>query len=153
MEISAVDEYIPILPHVNASLNALATLLLIAGYVLIRCGREKAHRRTMLACFCVSAFFLASYLAYHANTTAVNRFPTYPPAAVRYTYYCVLVTHIVLAGLVPLMAVVSIYLGLRDRRIAHRRWSRWTFPVWLYVSLTGVAVYLMLYHMFPPRSF
>lgn len=144
-----MDEYIPILPHVNASLNALATLLLIAGFVLIKCGREKAHGRTMLACFCVSVFFLACYLTYHANTTAVNRFPTYPPAAVRYTYYCVLLTHILLAGLVPLLAIASIFLGLRERRTAHRRLSQWTFPIWLYVSLTGVIVYLMLYHFFP----
>ena len=144
-----MDEYIPLLPHVNASLNAVATLLLITGYVLIRLGRESAHRRTMLACFCVSVFFLASYLTYHAKTTAVNEFPTYPPAAIRYGYYCILSTHIVLAAFVPLLAIASIYLGLKDRRTAHRRLSRWTFPIWLYVSLTGVVVYLMLYHFFP----
>ena len=144
-----MQDYIPVLPHINAVLNGIATVLLIAGYVLIRLRREAAHRRTMLACFCVSVFFLACYLTYHANTAAVNRFPTYPPAAIRYCYYCILLTHIVLAGLVPLLAITSIYLGLRDHRTAHRRLSRWTFPIWLYVSLTGVIVYLMLYQFFP----
>jgi uncharacterized membrane protein YozB (DUF420 family) len=93
--------------------------------------------------------FLASYLTYHANTAVVNRFPDYPPTAIRYTYYFVLLTHIVLAGLVPLLAIVTIYLGLKDRRTAHRRVARWTFPIWLYVSITGVVVYLMLYHLYP----
>ena len=86
-----MDGLIPLLPHVNASLNALATLLLLIGYVLIRRRRERAHRRVMLACFAVSVVFLACYLTYHANTAAVNRFPAYPPAPVRWTYYFVLV--------------------------------------------------------------
>ena len=145
-----MSEITPLLPHINASLNVMATLLLITGYVAIRRGREVAHKRTMLACFLVSVVFLACYLTYHANTTAVNRFPAYPPTAVRYTYYFILLTHIVLAGFVPLLAIVTIYLGLKDRRTTHRRVAHWTFPIWLYVSITGVAVYLTLYHFYRP---
>ena len=141
---------IPLLPHVNASLNGLATLLLVIGYVLIRRRREQAHRRVMLACFAVSVVFLASYLTYHANTAAVNRFPAYPPTPIRWTYYFILLTHVVLAAVVPVLALATITLGLRDRRRAHVRVARWTLPIWLYVSITGVLVYLMLYHAFPP---
>ncbi len=144
-----MNDLIPLLPHVNASLNALATLLLVVGYVLIKRRREAAHRRTMLGCFAVSVLFLACYLTYHANTAAVNRFPAYPPAAVRIAYYLILLTHVVLAAAVPVLALTTIYLGLRDRRSAHRRLARWTLPIWLYVSVTGVLVYLMLYHGFP----
>jgi uncharacterized membrane protein YozB (DUF420 family) len=143
-----MSEITPLLPHVNASLNVVATLLLVGGYVAIKQGREVVHKRAMLACFFVSVLFLASYLTYHANTAVVNRFPADPPAAVRYFYYFVLLTHIVLAGLVPLLALVTIYLGLKDRRTAHRRVAGWTFPIWLYVSITGVVVYLMLYHLY-----
>jgi len=144
-----MTDLIPRLPHVNASLNVLATVLLVVGYVLIRRGREVAHRRTMLACFAVSVVFLASYLTYHVNTAAVNRFPSYPPAAVRWTYYFILLTHVVLAAAVPVLAVATIALGLSDRRRMHVRVARWTLPIWLYVSITGVVVYVMLYHAFP----
>jgi uncharacterized membrane protein YozB (DUF420 family) len=144
-----MDDMTPLLPHVNASLNVVATILLMTGYVLIKRRRELAHKRTMLACFAVSCVFLASYLTYHANTAAVNRFPDYPPAAIRYLYYCVLISHILLAGLVPLLAIATIYLGWKDRRALHRKVARWTLPIWLYVSVTGVLVYLMLYQLFP----
>jgi uncharacterized membrane protein YozB (DUF420 family) len=143
-------DLIPLLPHVNASLNALATLLLVVGYVMIRRRRETAHQRTMLACFGVSVAFLACYTAYHVNTTVVNRFPDYPPIAARYAYYFVLLTHVLLAAVVPVLAIITVGLGLRDRRAAHRRLARWTLPIWLYVSATGVLVYGMLYHLFPP---
>lgn len=147
-----MDTVIPLLPHVNASLNSLATLLLVIGYLLIRRRREVAHRRVMLACFAVSVVFLACYLTYHANTAAVNRFPAYPPAPVRWTYYFILLTHVVLAAVVPMLAVVTITMGLRDRRRAHVRVAHWTLPIWLYVSITGVLVYLMLYQFFPPPA-
>lgn len=139
------------LPHVNAGLNALATVLLVSGYRLIRRGREAAHRRAMLACFGVSVLFLTSYSIYHVHVPSV-RFPEYPPALVRTFYRIVLATHIVLAAIVPILAPVTIYLGLADRRRAHRRLARWTFPIWLYVSVTGVVVYLMLYQLYPPRA-
>lgn len=138
-----------VLPHLNASLNGLAAILLVTGYLLIRQRRELAHRRVMLACFAVSVVFLASYLWYHAQVGS-TRFPQSAPVAVRMFYLTVLFSHIVLAAAVPVLAVVTIGFGLLDRRIGHRRLARWTFPIWLYVSITGVVVYLMLYHFFPP---
>ena len=146
-----MSEIVPFLPHLNASLNALATVLLVAGYVLIRRRQETAHKWTMLACFAVSAVFLASYLTYHFQLEGISKkFPTYPPSAVRATYYVILISHIVLAATVPFLAVATIWLGLANRRLAHRRLARWTFPIWLYVSITGVFVYLMLYQLYPP---
>lgn len=139
------------LPHLNAGLNGLATVLLIVGYALIRQRREKAHRRVMLACFGVSIVFLMSYLTYHTVVKTHTPFPSYPPPAIRTTYYVVLFSHIVLAALVPVMAIVTIVLGLKDRRASHRRWAKWTFPIWLYVSVTGVIVYFMLYQLYPPQ--
>jgi uncharacterized membrane protein YozB (DUF420 family) len=144
-----MDEMAHSLPHVNASLNALATALLVVGYVLIRQRRESAHRGVMLACLGVSILFLISYVVYHMHIGGGRRFPDYPADAIRYAYYFVLLTHIVLAAFVPFLAVASIYLGLRDRRAWHRRLAKWTFPIWLYVSVTGVVVYAMLYHLFP----
>lgn len=140
------------LPHVNASLNALAAVLLVIGYVLIKRRQEQAHKWTMLACFGVSVLFLVCYLLYHAAIGGGKKFPAYPPSAVRYTYYAMLLTHVVLAAAVPFLAVATIYFGLRDRRAAHRRLARWTFPIWLYVSITGVAVYVVLYQIYPPRQ-
>lgn len=146
-----------LLPHVNASLNALATVLLVVGYVLIKQRRETAHKWTMLACFGVSVAFLACYLVYHIGVRGgeSTKFPTYPPTAVRYAYYFVLLTHIVLAAAVPFLALATIWTGLRSEHAAelrprHRRWAWWTFPIWLYVSVTGVIVYLMIYQLYPP---
>lgn len=146
-----------LLPHVNASLNALATVLLVAGYVLIKRRRETAHKWIMLACFGVSVAFLASYLTYHIGVRGgeSTKFPTYPPPAVRYGYYAILLTHVVLAAAVPFLAAVTIWSGLRSEhdplaRPRHRRLAWWTFPIWLYVSITGVVVYLMVYRLFPP---
>lgn len=148
-----MSHVVPLLPHVNASLNALATLLLMAGYILIRRRQERAHMWTMLACFSVSVVFLACYLTYHFNIPGGSRhFPSYPPAAVRYTYYIILLTHVVLAAVVPVLAIASIITGLRDRRGIHRRLTWWAFPIWLYVSITGVVVYGMLYHLYPPAT-
>ncbi len=144
---------IQVLPHVNASLNALATVLLITGYVLIKARQEALHKWMMLACFAVSVAFLASYLTYHFNIPGGSkRFPSYPPEAVQYAYKGILLTHIVLAATVPFLAVITIWLGLADWRKAHRKLAWWTFPIWLYVSITGVIVYLMLYQLYPPST-
>ena len=142
-----------VLPHVNASLNALAMVLLLVGYGFIKRGHEGAHRRTMVACFGVSVIFLACYLYYHVvvKAGASTRFPEYPPILVRYSYYLMLLSHILLAALVPFLALWTIYLGYRNQRARHRRLARWTFPVWLYVSVTGVLVYLLLYQVYPPH--
>ncbi|MCI0358176.1 MAG: DUF420 domain-containing protein [Planctomycetaceae bacterium] len=148
-----MDAFVSQLPHVNASLNGLATVLLMLGLVLIKRRQETAHKWVMLACFAVSVAFLASYLTYHYHLEgASKKFPSYPPAAVRYTYYSILLTHVVLAALVPFLAIGTIYLGLADKRAAHRRLARWTFPIWLYVSVTGVIIYVMLYQLYPPQS-
>lgn len=136
-----------ILPHVNVGLNATATVLLLVGYGLIRRRREVAHRRVMLSCFAVSVVFLASYLA-HKVLYGDTHFPreTYPAAA--WIYYPLLASHVVLAMAVPVLALTTIVLALRDRRTQHRRWARITFPIWLYVSITGILVYLFLYQWF-----
>jgi putative membrane protein len=138
------------LPHLNASLNALATVLLITGYVQIKRRQEAAHKWTMLACFAVSVAFLASYLTYHI-VIGRKLFPAYPPLVIQYAYKAVLLTHVILAATVPFLALATIWLGLADRRQAHRKLAWWTFPIWLYVSVTGVIVYLMLYQLYPPR--
>lgn len=143
-----------IFPHLNASLNALATVLLVAGYVLIKRGYERAHRRTMVSCFGVSVLFLCCYLYYHVIVKGgqSTKFPDYPAVGIRYSYYAILLSHIVLAMTVPFLALVTIYLGYRDQRSRHRRLARWTFPIWLYVSVTGVLVYYLLYQAFPPPA-
>lgn len=140
------------LPHVNAALNALAGVLLIIGYVFIRQGNVRAHRNTMLSSFAVSVIFLLSYLAYHFifKEGVSTKFPSYPPMGVRYAYYAVLLSHTLLAMLVPFLAPRTIWLGLKGEKERHRVWAKWTWPIWLYVSVTGVIVYVMLYHLYPP---
>lgn len=145
-----MSNVIPLLPHVNASLNALATVLLVVAFVLIKRRQEQAHKWAMLACFAVSAVFLACYLTYHIGLEGVSKkFPAslYPSAA--YVYYPILISHILLAISVPFLAIGSIYLGLADKRRGHVRLTKWAFPIWLYVSITGVIVYLMLYQIYP----
>ncbi|MGE0757456.1 MAG: DUF420 domain-containing protein [Pirellulaceae bacterium] len=140
------------LPHVNATLNLCATILLVSGWWLIKRRREQAHKWVMLGCFAVSVVFLASYLTYHGSLRAMGlpekRFPTSTATPIRYAYYAILISHVVLAATIPVLASVTIYLGLRDRRASHLRWARWTFPLWLYVSITGVIIYVMLYQLF-----
>ena len=139
------------LPHVNVTLNAIASLLLVLCFVLIRQRRERAHRNVMLATFAVSTLFLMSYLTYHFQVPS-KKFPVDPevaPAAARYFYYVLLASHVLLAMSVPFLAIAAIVLGLRDNRAAHRRVVRYAWPIWLYVSVTGVVVYLMLYQIYP----
>jgi putative membrane protein len=130
-------------------LNALAALLLVAGFAQIKRRQEAAHKWTMLACFGVSVLFLTSYLTYHIMI-GHKSFPSYPPRAIQYAYKCILLTHVLLALTVPFLAVATIWLGLADRRRWHRKLAWWTFPIWLYVSVTGVIVYLMLYQLYRP---
>ena len=129
----------------------MSTVLLLTGYVLIRRRQEQAHKRTMLACFGVSIVFLICYVTYHQllhATTGLRGKPfDHPIAAVRYVYYLVLIPHVVLAATVPVLASLTIMFGLRNQRTRHRALARWTFPIWLYVSITGVIVYLMLYRL------
>jgi putative membrane protein len=130
------------LPAVNASLNAVSTVLLIVGYLLIRARRIDAHRRCMIAALITSALFLASYLTYHAQVGSV-RFTR--EGFVRPLYFTILITHVILAAAVPPLALVTVWRGLAARYARHRAIARWTLPIWLYVSVTGVLVYVLLY--------
>ena len=134
----------PILPTVNAILNATAAILLVWGYTLIRRKRIDQHRRVMITAFCVSCAFLVCYLVYHAQVGSV-RFAK--PGAIRTVYLTILATHTVLAAVVPFLAIITLRRGLAARYDRHRRIARWTLPIWLYVSVTGVVVYVMLYHL------
>lgn len=145
---------IELLPHINVSLNIIATLLLVIGFVLIKQRRELAHRRVMLATFGVNIIFLICYLTYHyyAGSKEFPRDTSVAPALVRYFYLGLLASHIVLAAAVPLLAIWTIYLGLTNQRDRHRRLAKWTWPIWLYVSVTGIVVYLMLYQIYVPPT-
>jgi putative membrane protein len=132
------------LPTLNASLNALASVFLVAGYVMIRSRRIDAHRRCMMSALGTSALFLISYVIYHANAGSV---PFRGTGAIRAVYFAVLIPHIILAATILPLALVTTARGLRGDYTRHVRIARWTLPVWLYVSVTGVIVYLMLYHL------
>ena len=132
------------LPGVNATLNAVSALLLSVGYVLIRTGRVGPHRVCMVAACTTSTLFLACYVIYHLHVGSVA-FTGQGP--IRAVYFTVLISHIVLAALILPLALVTLLQALRARFAAHAAIARWTLPVWLYVSVTGVAVYWMLYRM------
>lgn len=130
------------LPALNATLNGTAAILLVIAYTLIRRGKVIAHKRVMISAFSVSVAFLVSYLVYHANAGVVHYTHT---GALRAIYLTILVTHTILAAAVPVLAVMTLRWGLKSKYDKHRRIARWTFPIWLYVSVTGVVVYVMLY--------
>jgi uncharacterized membrane protein YozB (DUF420 family) len=130
------------LPAVNATLNAISGILLLAGYALIRTGRVEQHRRVMIAAFTTSSLFLVCYLVYHAQVGSV-RFTR--SGFVRPLYFTILITHVTLAAVVPPLAIVTLSRGLKARYLRHRAIARWTLPIWLYVSVTGVLVYVLLY--------
>jgi uncharacterized membrane protein YozB (DUF420 family) len=132
------------LPTLNAALNATASVLLVWGYFLIRQRRTETHKRVMLAAFGVSVLFLISYLIYHAQVGSVRFQGT---GAVRMLYLGILLTHTVLAALVPFLAGITLYRAWKGNFARHRAIARWTLPIWLYVSVTGVVVYAMLYHL------
>ena len=130
------------LPAINASLNALSGVLLLIGYVLIRMRRIPQHRACMIAAFTTSSLFLVCYIVYHAQVGSV-RFTR--SGFVRPLYFTILATHVVLAAAVLPLAIVTLSRGLKGRYVRHRAIARWTFPIWLYVSVTGVLVYVLLY--------
>jgi len=134
------------LPLVNATLNGLATILLLIGYTLIRQRKINAHHRVMWTAFGVSCAFLVCYLVYHYNVGSV-RFDK--PGTVRTIYLCILATHTVLAAAVPFLAIITLRRAVAGKFARHRAIARWTFPIWLYVSLTGVVVYVLLYQVRP----
>lgn len=135
-----------VLPHVTAALNATALLLLLAGFALIRRGRRLPHRRIMLAAVATSGLFLVAYVIYHATAPI---FVFRGQGAVRPVYYTLLVSHVVLAAAVTPMIGVTLWRALAGRFASHRGLARWTLPVWLYVSVSGIVVYAMLYHLYP----
>jgi uncharacterized membrane protein YozB (DUF420 family) len=130
------------LPAVNASLNALSGVLLMIGFLLVRRGHVTGHRRVMIAAFVASSLFLVSYIVYHAQIGSV-RFTR--QGFVRPLYFTILITHVTLAAAVLPLAILTLSRGLRARYAPHRRIARWTLPIWMYVSVTGVLVYVLLY--------
>jgi uncharacterized membrane protein YozB (DUF420 family) len=140
-----MDFSVSSLPLVNATLNSVATILLVAGYVCIRRGAIRAHRALMLAAFGTSVLFLISYLIYHAHAGS-RPFPG--RGAIRTVYFTILISHILLAAVIPPLAGVTLWRAYRGRFDRHVRIARWTLPLWLYVSVTGIVVYWMLYQMY-----
>ncbi|HEY3839197.1 MAG TPA: DUF420 domain-containing protein [Bryobacteraceae bacterium] len=130
------------LPSVNAFLNATSAVLLTWGYTLIRRKEVDRHRKVMLTAFATSCLFLVCYLVYHAQVGSVRYQHT---GLLRPVYFTILITHTVLAATVPVLAIMTLSRGLGGRFEAHRAIARWTLPIWLYVSVTGVVVYAMLY--------
>ena len=144
------------LPHLTASLNAIAIVLLGIGLFRIKHGQARKHRNVMLTAVAVSMVFLACYLlhkfALYETTGAFNkRFPRDPEIAsqaAQYTYFAILFTHLPLAITVPFLTLRAVYLAMKGRIVAHKRLVRWAYPIWMYVSVTGVLVYLMLYQLY-----
>jgi uncharacterized membrane protein YozB (DUF420 family) len=136
---------ISILPSINAFLNATSAVLLVWGYLLIRRKRIEQHRKVMTAAFVTSCLFLVCYLVYHAQVGS-KHFPGIGP--IRAVYFTILITHTILAAAVPVLAIITLRRGLAAKYDRHRRIARWTLPIWLYVSVTGVVVYMMLYHLY-----
>ena len=130
------------LPALNATLNATCFVLLTIGYVLIRRGRVAQHRAVMIAAFCTSVVFLTSYLIYHAH---IGSKPFLGRGPIRIVYFTILLTHTVLAATIVPMILMTLSRGLKRQDARHRALARWTLPLWMYVSVTGVIVYFMLY--------
>ncbi|MDZ4689171.1 MAG: DUF420 domain-containing protein [Planctomycetaceae bacterium] len=142
-------DWVATLPAVNASLNALATVLLVAGYVAIQRRRVHAHKNLMLTAFATSIVFLVCYLVYHAalhHYTGESGRKFAGTGVIRPVYFTILITHVTLAVAVPVLACITIYRALAQQWNRHRRIAKITFPIWLYVSVTGVVIYGMLYH-------
>jgi len=133
------------LPALNATLNGLSALFLVAGYVFIKRGDRLVHRRCMIGALTASSLFLTSYVIYHLNTGS-RPFPGQGP--IRLVYFAILVTHVILAAAIVPLALVTASRGLRSQFERHVRIARWTLPLWLYVSVTGVVIYLMLYRIY-----
>jgi len=133
------------LPALNATLNAVSAVLLAIGYVLIRRGDRVRHKKFMLAALGSSTAFLVSYVVYHANTGS-RPFPG--QGAIRAVYFAILITHVLLAAVIVPLALATASRGLRSQFERHVRIARWTLPLWFYVSVTGVVIYLMLYQLY-----
>ncbi len=138
-----------VLPHLNAVLNTLSTILLIAGFILIRKGDRARHRKVMIAALVVSSVFLICYLIYHFTAPVfVYRGPEWS----RPIYFAMLISHVILATVVTPMVAVTAWRSLHGDFVRHRAIARWTLPIWLYVTVTGVAIYAILYHLTPTAA-
>ncbi len=135
------------LPLINACLNALATVFLTLGYLFIRKGNKTAHKKCMISAFLISAVFLTCYLIYHFNTEVVTSFVN--PTWFRPIYLVILVTHIILAVVILPLIFMTFSRALNGRYESHKKIAKWTWPLWMYVSITGVLIYLLLYQIFP----
>jgi putative membrane protein len=140
-----MNDTLAMFPAINATLNGTSAILLLVGRTFIARKKMEAHRRTMIAAFCTSTIFLACYLYYHAHVGSV-RFQGQGWA--RTVYFTILLTHTILAVVIVPLILVTLSRGLRGRFALHRVIARWTFPLWMYVSVTGVVIYAMLYHLF-----
>lgn len=137
------------LPAVNASLNGLCSILLVAALISIKRGNREAHRKCMLAALATSVVFLASYLTYHFTVKTVTKF--LEPQWFRPYYLLLLLTHTILAAAIVPLILITFVRALRERFDAHKKIARWTWPLWMYVSVTGVLIYLLLYQVFPQK--
>jgi putative membrane protein len=143
-----MPEFVSYLPHLNALLNTTSALFLIAGYRFIRSGVVRAHRNCQVAALVTSTIFLISYLTYHYYHGDT---PFRGQGIVRPFYFAILITHVILAIVIVPLVFITVYRAARGDFIRHRRIARWTLPLWLYVSVTGVIVYLMLYRIYPSQ--
>jgi len=137
------------LPAVNATLNGLSAVFLIAGFVFIKRGNKIAHRNCMISAFCTSVIFLACYLTYHITVRTVTHFVN--PAWFRPVYLTLLATHTLLAVVIVPLILMTLWRAKKENFEAHKKIARWTWPLWLYVSVTGVVIYLLLYQIFPQK--
>ena len=133
------------LPKINAALNSMAATCLVLGYISIKKGKEDTHKMWMLSATAISALFLTSYLIYHYHVGSVK---FQGEGWTRWVYFSILIPHVILAAVNVPMILMTLFHALRDNREKHLNWARWTFPIWMFVSVSGVAVYLMLYHFF-----
>jgi uncharacterized membrane protein YozB (DUF420 family) len=136
------------IPALNASLNGLATVLITFGFIFIKTGRKEAHRKVMMAAMVVSAIFLVGYVTHKALVRGVHT-PFGGEGAIRTVYYVMLTSHIILAASIAYLVPRTFLLAIRGDFDRHRAWAKWTFPIWYYVSVTGVLVYLFLYQWWP----
>ena len=144
-----LDNVIPYLPHFQALLNTAATLMLSMGYYFIRQQRHDLHRNCMVTALLISSVFMVSYLIYHA---AVGYMPFAGQGTIRPFYFTLLASHVILAALIVPLVLATVFLAARADFLRHPRLARWTLPLWLYVSVSGVLIYVLGFHVYPPQT-
>ncbi len=144
-----LDDIVPYLPHFQALLNTAAALMLSLGYYFIRQQRRDLHRNCMVTALLISSVFMVSYLTYHA---AVGYMPFAGQGAIRPFYFTLLASHVILAALIVPLVLATVFFAARADFLRHPKLARWTLPLWLYVSVSGVAIYLLGFHVYPPQT-